>query len=298
MPRSILSAQRALPIVLVVTLAAALLPGGALGWVRPLTEIARLVLDPFTQIGNEISKWLRPPRTTLEGISLDADSLQHFQQQMVEYERLYIAEQARADELERQLQQLQNAPPDMPRYPVKLVLARVGLRSPLDAHGAVSLNRGSRDGVTPGTVAVHDHVHLVGWVTEVSHMNCVVSPMAGAATRAIQGAVLSRDREGAAVALAAAPRLALQGRGDGTLVGEPDKALIINPGDEVVLVDDDWPRAAQGLKIGVVESVESNERKPLRNTVIVRPKFQLSEVRMVVLRLDAAEASSTGSARP
>jgi cell shape-determining protein MreC len=122
--------------------------------------------------------------------------------------------------------------------------------------------------------------------------------MAGAATRAIQGAVLSRDREGAAVALAAAPRLALQGRGDGTLVGEPDKALIINPGDEVVLVDDDWPRAAQGLKIGVVESLESNERKPLRNTVIVRPKFQLSEVRMVVLRLDAAEASSTGSARP
>lgn len=289
MPRFLLTAQRAFPIVMVMTLAAALLPSGALGWVKPFAEMTRMVIMPFADVGNGIANWFRPPRTSLDGLPLTTETLRHFQEQMVEYERLYIAEQARADELERQLAQLQNAPPDMPRTPVKMILARIGPRSPSDSQGTVSLNRGSRDGVTIGTVAVHEHVHLVGEVIVTAHMNSLLMPLASKATRALQGAVLAKDRIGAARTLDAAPRLALQGREDGTFLAEPDKSLIINIGDEVVLLDDDWPRPAQGMKIGVVESVRPSDAKPLRNTVIVRPMYHVSEIRMVVLRIDQVE---------
>ena len=61
---------------------------------------------------------------------------------------------------------------------------------------------------------------------------------------------------------------------------------LVDPGDEVVLLDEDWPASAQGLRIGVIESVKPNDKVPLRNIVIVRPTYQLSQVRMVVLRIE------------
>jgi len=296
MRRSLLSAQRAFPIAMVVTLAIALLPGAALGWVNPLREITGLVLTPFTVPLNMLAGWLRPPPDTLEGTVVDPESLRHLDAERMEFERLYLAEQARADELEQQLQQLQNAPADLPRVQVKPLLARIALRAPTDALGEVTINRGTRDGVTPGTVAVYNHVHFIGWVKSASNLQSTLVPAMAKPTR-VRGAVIARDRPSAAVSLANAPKLGFDAAGDGAFVAEPDKSIVINVGDEVVLLDEDWPASAQGLRIGTVESVKPNDKVPLRNIVTVRPAYQLSQVRMVVLRIESHD-EATGDASP
>lgn len=280
---------------MVVTLAIALLPGAALGWVKPLAEITSLVLTPFTLPLNALAEWLRPPPDTLRGTVVDPEALRHLDAERMEFERLYLAEQARADELERQLQQLQNAPVDLPRVSVRPLVARVALRSPSDPLGEVTINRGARDGVTPGAVAVYNHVHFIGWVKDVSNLQSTLIPATAKPTR-VRGAVIARDRSSAAVSLANAPRLGFDAAGDGAFIAEPDKSIVVNPGDEVVLLDEDWPASAQGLRLGVVESVQPNEKVPLRNIVVVRPAYQLSQVRLVVLRIETQDESRASPA--
>lgn len=279
---------------MVVTLAIALLPGAALGWVKPLAEIARMVMTPFALPLNELAEWLRPPPDTIAGTVVDPEALRHLDAERMEFERLYLAEQARADELERQLQQVQNAPADLPRVQVRPLLARIATRHPSDAFGEVTLNRGARDGVTDNTVAVYNHVHFIGWVKEVSNLQSTLVPAAARTTR-LRGAVIAKDRPSAAISLANAPKLGFDAVGDGTFVAEPDKAIVIHPGDEVVILDEDWPASAQGLRIGVVESVSPNDKVPLRNIVVVRPAYQVSQVRMVVLRLESHDERESGA---
>ena len=297
MRRSLLSAQRAFPLTLVVTLAISLLPGAALGWVKPLAEITEMLLTPFTLPLNSLAEWLRPPPDTIQGTMVDPEAIRHLDAERMEFERLYLAEQARADELERQLQQLQNAPADLPRVQIKPLLARISIRHADDPLGLVTINRGARDGVSAGTVAVYNHVHFIGQVHETSNLQSKLVP-ASAKTMRVRGAVIAKDRPSAAISLASAPKLGFDAVGDGTFVAEPDKSVVISPGDDVVILDEDWPGSAQGLRIGVVESVKPNDKVPLRNIVIVRPAYQLSQVQMVVLRIEShdedGEAAGSG----
>jgi len=287
----ILPAQKAFPIVMVATLAAALLPGQWLARTNPPAEFLGLLLTPFADLGNRLGERIRPPRNSLDGVMLTEEYITHLQEERAEFERLYLAEQAKVESLESQLRQLQNAPADLPNVPVRPVLARIGLRAPAGASGVVTLNRGSRDGIAEGTIAVYEHINLVGRVREVSSVQCTLVPLTNAATGELQGAVIAHDRPGAAVSLASAPKVALKPRGDGTLFAEPPNDALINVGDEVRLSDESWPRAAQGMRLGIVEEIRPNAKKPLRNYVVVRPQFQVSQVGFVVLRAETDDAA-------
>lgn len=281
-----LSSQRILPFVLVVTLALCMAPGRALGITNLLGELMSLVLTPFAIAGNELSQWLRPASTGLEGSPNDLRWVQHIQQERDEFERLYVAEQAKVDALQLQLQQLQMMASEQFHIPVRLLVARVGTRSPAPL-GTVALSRGSNHGVHQGAVAAYNATHLLGKVVEVSAMQCVLLPLANESTRLVDAVIAPRDRRD--VVLARMPRVQLVPAGDGTLRGDVDRARTVAVGDIVQLLDDNWPQSAQAMTIGYVESVEPKESEPLRNVVVVRPQYQVSQVAYVTLKIEVEE---------
>lgn len=290
MARSYLISQLAFPVTLTITVAVSLLPGSALHWTAPLGEIMTMILTPFAWIGETVGTAIRPPPGSFAGTDINEEYVRHLQEEMVTFEQHYYAEQTKVASLEQQLQQLQALPGEAAARPGEKIAARIALRSPSSPLGLVTLNRGSRHRVKPGDVALYNHVYIIGRVTEdVSAVQCVLRPLANVATGRITASVLAHDRPSAAVSLPDVPRLLLEPRGDGTLITEPDQSVVVSVGDEVILTDDSWPAAVQGMKIGTVEDVRPHDQKPLRNIVVVRPTYQASQVSVVALRVDAAE---------
>lgn len=298
MARSLITPQRSFPLVLVLTVIASLLPGRALGWTNLLSEFLSMGLNPFATMGNMLGESLRPQASRGFDSGIDGQKMKELQDLMVENERLYKAEQAKVESLQRQLEQLQKIPRELTQTPVKIVFAHVGLRSPSSAIGLVVLDRGLKQGVRPGAIAVFDGVNLVGRVTdEVSNVQCTLLPLANLKTPPIEAAVFAKDRS--QTLIANAPRIHLEPKGDGTLIAQPDKSEVINVGDEVVLIDANWPQSAQAMKIGIIESVRTNDLEPLRNIVVVRPAYQLSRLSSVVLKIemDQGEEAPVGDTK-
>lgn len=298
MARSLLSNQRVFPLVLVLTLAAGLLPARFLGWTRLLAEIVSIPVVPFADPLNQLGAMLRPAPSTADGGPLTTESLDRLEAEAAEYKRLYLAELAKVDALERQLAQLQGFEMGGSRSPVRTVLAHVAMRSPQSALGAVTLNIGSKHGVDIGAVAVYDHVHLVGRVTQVGGMQSTLLPLTNRDTPLLRCVVLPRERAAGAVSLGSLPMVHLQAKGNGTFISRPDRSTIINVGDEVILMDPDWPSPAQGMRVGVVERVQSDDKDPLRHLVVIRPLVQVSQISMMALRLEGEETSQIGGVLP
>ena len=288
MTRLRISSQSLFFMAVVALLATSLMPASALRWTRLPAEILELAASPFADPLNRLSIWLRPAPMGDRPAGIDMEYVSHLEREMVRYEQLFVAEQAKVESLQEQLAQLQGFPVPPGKPPVHTIIANVAARSPSSIVGTVVLNLGSRHKVKPGAVAVYDHVHLIGRIKEVTAVQCVLLPLTNPGSVPIQAAVLPKDRTDAALSLSAAPKVHLdEARRDGTLAATPEDFKIINVGDEVVLIDPDWPESAQGMRIGVVESVIPDDTRPLRNKVVVRPRYQISQISSVVLRIDA-----------
>lgn len=72
-------------------------------------------------------------------------------------------------------------------------------------------------------------------------------------------------------------------QGNQTLVGELESPADVKPGDTVLLSDATWRPAAQGMRIGVVESEGALDANPLRRRITVRMESDpLRQSRVVV----------------
>lgn len=290
-----LSFQRVFPFVLVVTLALCMAPTRALGVTDLLAEIMNLVLGPFTIAGNQLAQWIRPASLGLEGPINDPEYIQHIQQERDEFERLYVAEQAKVDSLQQQLQQLQMMASEQFHIPVRLLVARVAARSP-EPLGTVTLSRGSNHGVHEGAVGAYNAVQLLGRVNKVSGVQCEFVPLANVSTGLLDAVIIPRDRRD--IPLKKSPRVQLLPDGKGVLRGDIDRTTIVNEGDLVQLLDDNWPQSAQGMVVGRVESVKAKESEPLRNAVTVRPQYHVSQVGYVTLKIELDEAATQPGRSP
>jgi cell shape-determining protein MreC len=284
------------PLAVVVTLALALSPAGFFGLTGVMAEVFEVAMTPFTFVGNMAGQAMRAAPPSPNGqVDVEGDRVAHFQNEMVEFERLYRAEREKVLTLQRQVNDLQRIPNDMldGRQVTKL-LARVGMRAALDPLGPVTLHRGSRHGVSAGTIAVYDAVHLIGQVVEVSPFQSTLLPLANSKTPLIDARIFARDRtkttEGSGIIIQ------LQARGDGTFAGPADRLHVIHPGDEVVLMSPAWPASAQAMHVGIVHSVTPDDMQPLRNIVIVKPAYQISQVAEVVLKIESDTMTETASA--
>jgi cell shape-determining protein MreC len=265
-----------------------LLPPGALGWTRAPREVFKIILNPFAVVGNGLAERLRPPSSDQASDQMQVEQLEYLQEKLAELDRLYLAECDKVANLQRQLEQLQKLPPDSMKAAMKAITARIGMRSPSSPVGTVVLSRGKNHGVRPGTIAIYDGDDLIGRVSDdISAVHCTLVPLTNPATPLLDARVFSKDH--ASLAIANAPAIQLTSRGDGALHGQVDRLKVINAGDEVRLFDDRWPQTARAMVIGIVESVEPDQREPLRNSVVVKPRFQVSQLPDVVLKIELDE---------
>jgi hypothetical protein len=285
MARAHQRSQLALPIVVIVTIAVALLPARwRLGWQTDFAEVVRFPLRPFTHAGNALAGWLRPAPTISQQAPHDASLVDQLIEEREIVEALYQRERLRTLELEEQIRQLELIPSETLRYASARLIAHITRRRPDSALGIVELKleRSAAEAVQNNTVAVYGGVHVLGrTVGESTEGVCLLQPLGNRASGYIRVRVFPRDEPGAPVERAALVQLEPTGGGD--LIGAISQDAAIEPGDVVRLDDPAWPPTAQMLVVGHVESVEPDEREPLRDLVRVQPRFEASRVAYVTL---------------
>ncbi len=278
-----------------LTVFVSLLPTRWLGWVSDVSSIVRLPVAPLGDLGNSAAHWFRQPATAHSELDpITRDLVNDLEQQRDQYERLYYAADQRVAELEEQLQQLQQVPVEMLNTPVTLLRAQITTRHPNQSNGPVQLNRGTRHGVKRNAIAVYQGVHLIGRIADVSNVSCSLHQLTNSATGLIRAAIFPSGVEAATAHETA--RVALRPVGDGTFVGDVAQEHQVQQGDSVRLFDPAWPIGAQAMVIGTVTEVRNKDDQPLRNEVVVTPRFTVSQLSDVTLIVEERAPLNSGNA--
>ena len=292
--------SRVYPVVLLLTVVASLLPTGWLYWTRDLSDVIRLPITPVAHAGNRLAGILRPVDAT-DGLNTEdlRGRLELLETERDRYERLYRAQRLRSQELASQLRLLQNLPESVlraPRPPMILASDVTG-RNPRDVISAVELDLVPEiaERVLEGDVATWKHQYLVGRVVRISPFRVTVLPVTHPDTGPVQAVLVHNRNQDLSTP---PPRLLLKPVGDGTFAGEVNHRHGTAVGDEVVLADSGWPAWAQALELGRVESVRQLDEAPLRDLIIIRPKYQLFELPHVMLLARDEEPSTSGAVQP
>jgi cell shape-determining protein MreC len=207
------------------------------------------------------------------------------------------AAELRVRELERQLGELSGYRPEE-RAGWRPALARVIERGGSRPAGTLGLDAGAGNGIEAGDPAVVGGNQLVGRVAEgVEPGRCWLVPLDARAAGRIDALVQPSGAAGtgeAAGGRAKAPRqpvlVQLSASGPRTFIGElemPADGRVgeVRAGDAVVLSDATWRPAAQGMRIGTVESIGRLDSNPLRNRVTVRMEVDPSRLGSVVVKV-------------
>ena len=286
MARKNISARRTFLIAIALTGFLVILPNR---WLRPWTSdlaaIVNVPLEPFEYAGTKVRNWIRPAPDPLRN---EPEQVQQLIQDRDEMHALYRAAQLRVEALEQEIGELQDAERLHQGSKITLVFAHITGRSPGRAGGPLRLKAGTREGVTPDTVAVYRGVHLIGRVTgEIGRFASRLLPLTDRASAWIVGFVVSSDDPAASISQA--PRVHLKPLGDGTLVGEIERARDVSIDDLVRLADPSWPGSAQGMIIGYVKSVAHKDDDPLRDVVVVEPRYFAADLGDVTLKIERPE---------
>ncbi|RLS46176.1 MAG: hypothetical protein DWH86_03595 [Planctomycetota bacterium] len=241
---------------------APLVPGAsALAWVR---DRIRAPSEPYQGLPEDLRS-AREDRDQLQG-ELDARQL-------------------RVEELERELSELSGfRPPDRAGWqPRRATVVERGGGRPA---GLLGIDIGTNQGVGEGDPVVVGGNQIIGeiasggaenrsWVIPLDDRRCgridaIVTPQAsGKGGNAARQTILVQ----------------LVPQGNRTLVGELETLAGVNPGDSVLLGDAGWRPAAQGMRIGVVESVGKLDANPLRGRITVRMESDPARVTHVVVKV-------------
>ncbi len=149
----------------------------------------------------------------------------------------------------------------------------------------LQIRTGNIDGLVQGTVVVFEATQLVGRVSRVNPKTALVLPITAPGAQRITGTILLNPEGTKRIGCLLEPT------GNGTLRGDVarpslEESLRIEVGQEVRLLDSQWPTSAQMLLIGTIERVESDPEQPLRSQIVVRPTFgDLRRVPEVTLRI-------------
>ena len=281
-------ARKLLPLTYVVlTLLALVVPVRWVSWFSSFSRLTQTLVAPVSHPLAGVSRWLYPsgePRNEPEELRMLRDDLEvtkvQLHQALGENDqlRLMIQELQRGRALDPELQVLQ-------LVGIPVIGSSGDLADPL-----LVIRAGRNQGVDQHTIAMAYGLQLLGRVVSTGDRTATVAPITSKAGGGLT-AVIMLDPTNPTTGLACT----LTPRGDGTLAGDVEDrrdaatGAVIEPkvGDEVRLRDPaHWPRTAQMLLVGKVESVGPSPKQPLRKVVTVRPTVKhLERVSEVVLRI-------------
>lgn len=196
-----------------------------------------------------------------------------------EQQRVRIIQlEARAAAMAEQLERLQTLRAIDPSF--RFITASRVAESAVGRTDLFKVNVGSATGVPVGAYALYQGYQLVGRVSAVSPRSATITPVTSRAYGPVSALVLPADGN-----YAGAMPCSLDPVGDGTFAGVLGVESPVAAGLRVVLRDDEWTQVQTGPLIGFIESVAPKDDAPLWNTIVVRPRFQLSDVGVVDLRI-------------
>jgi rod shape-determining protein MreC len=261
------------PIVFGVLLLLAMTPTRWSGWVsifrEPVTFLVRPIADPLSRLSRPSS----PER--------DDPAMVEMERQRDELEQRLALSQNRIKELERLITDMQGGIALAPELSLEMLAAPVTGTTSSDGATLLRVGTGSREGVvTRATVAVVRGVYLIGRVVSVESRTSSVLPFTMRQSGLMRGLVMPGGDEESALRVFLEP-------GEGNiLIGDMEASTVVEQvavGRLVRLDDDEWPRSAQMLVVGRIESIETRENG--RVMVRVRPEVDPTRVSNVVLRI-------------
>lgn len=272
-----------------------LLPLRFIGWERWFGQLTQTLIAPVSHPFAALSRWLRPaaPRDVEDSVVRSLrDEIDSLTAQLLRERQ----ENAKLLGTMEELYRLKTLNPDSP---VEQLTAPVIAASSDLSSALLTVRAGERQGVEPNSVAVAPGLQLLGRVVAVRGKSCDVQPITSKAAEKLRARIIIGDDP------TMNPLCQLEPRGDGTFRGpvstegrDPASALKLEPGQLVRLDDQErWPRHAQMLVIGRIESVDASPDQPLRKVVTVRPTLSLDRVSEVVLRI-AGDVGEFVESRP
>lgn len=290
MPR-LIQPERGLLLVSAAVLVLALLPTRWLaGWTADVGAIVALPLTPLRHAASGAVAWVRPEKFTN---GYDPGTLDRLEVERDTYRGRWHASRLKVEELERELQQLQQARSLGGEARWTPRTAQVVRHNPAGVGGVLSLNIGSRHGVTSGTVAVVDGDRLVGRVADApAVLTSLLIPLGASGDMASEdldarilpvnddGLVLDDQSSGQPIRLHAVA-------GSDDFEGLVERRIDVAVGDPVRLgMDQAWHQTAWGMLIGTVSRIEMVPSQPLRKRVVVRRATAPQRLAAVTLKIE------------
>lgn len=279
-----------MPITIVTLFVLSLAPIRMIGWTNWFAAQAQVAVAPIAHpITIAINTVIPPAITDPEASQREralSDELSRVRTDLLQTKE----ENARLTDLVKDLSRGSQITPDLDVRQI----SRPRISSLVGDH--ILVRSGSIEGLTRGSVVVVDAVQLLGKVTRVEAKTCTVLPITARSSGQIQAAVLLDDygdEDKRAICL-------LTPMGDGTLRGEVagtagDANTSIKIGQEVRLLDSQWPPHAQMLLVGTVQRIEHNDAQPLRQRILVVPTVKdLRRVPEVIFRLPVLDEDAQG----
>jgi len=270
-------------VTIFVTLAVAFLPAGwRLGWASDLARIVRFPLRPFSDFANRI---------TGDSVTEDLSDLERMQEEIEFLQHLLQRERMAVLELEERLSAMRGVPDSVWTWAKSAVFAYITARNPDSPYGIVELRLepGSAIPADESTIAIYRSVHLLGRIVDEGRPSVPsLLPVVNRGVGEVRARIFPRDDD--EIPAQQVPSISLAPTGTGAFTGQIDRTFEVQEGDVVRLDDPLWPHTAQMMTIGDVESIEVYDKEPLRNTITVRPRYQVREVSSVMLIVQATNA--------
>lgn len=250
-------------------------------WTGDLGEVAWIPFMPLGMLFGQARAWLRP---TIPELDLQSPVAQQLIKERDAYRGLYHGARIENERLQKLLNELARARQAASDAGLTLVPATVvGVdgegRNPL-----VRVAQGTAAGIEAGDVVVYGGDALVGRIVDpVGRSGCSVLPVWSPMLKRLDAR--ARDPVGG-VDLPLQVHLG----SDGSLRAQAPSGIELPTGTEVLLDDRDWPRAAQGLLIGTIESIEHPDDSPLQRLHRLRFAAPRQGLDVVVIRYPSARA--------
>jgi cell shape-determining protein MreC len=265
------------------------------GW---LAELTQTLVAPIMNSASAFSHAVRPPAVR----QASSEEVERLTRENARWSFMFTQVQQENERLRRLIADLQKGVELAPDPSMRLVSATVIGRDTDLSRLILHVRAGSAQGVVAGSVAVVDGVQVLGRVESVGPKVSSVRLIADNASGRVRGLVIA-DREN----LSRSVECDLAPWKGGTLRGRlaaPEVRAGVTPvevrvGQLVRLSDVTWPRNAQMLELGTVESIDPDPEQPIRKIITVRARFDLSRASEVFLRItgEAEAPPPAGGAR-
>ncbi|HYE60533.1 MAG TPA: rod shape-determining protein MreC [Phycisphaerales bacterium] len=277
--------RQLLPLTFVILVLLAFTPVRWVSWLSSFSQLMQTLVAPVSHPLAGLSRWLSPADRgppDPEAVRALEDTIEETKVQL--YQALSENDRLRA--MVKELQRGMALDPDL--RVLQITVPVIGSAGDM-ADPMLTVRAGRKQGVDRNTIATAHGLQLVGRVVDAGDRTATVAPITSKSSGGLSAVILLDESSASGLACT------LLARGDGTLHGDVEDRYDtatnqpIEPkvGAEVRLRDPNhWPRSAQMLLVGRVESVEPSPKQPLRKVVTVRPTIpNLERVSEVYLRI-------------